>query len=196
LIPVRLPRLNTVGSLLLPAIKLMFAGMETTSDSLADSSGSDAGSPPVVRRSKARSAVMNGSSLLPNVDGRSLWARLMRDTLRSLEVHCGGALSETQRLAARRVSTLEAELIFLEDKFAQARAEGREPDISTLDLYGRLADRQRRLADSALGWQRTPRDVGPTLGDLMRLDIEERRQEQEAAEAAAAKAAAPDEVLP
>jgi hypothetical protein len=140
--------------------------MKTASDSLADSSGSDAGSLPVIRRSKARSAVMNGSSLLPNVDGRSLWARLMRDTLRSLEVHCGGALSETQRLAARRVSTLEAELIFLEDKFAQARAEGREPDISTLDLYGRLADRQRRLADSALGWQRTPRDVTPSLDDI------------------------------
>jgi hypothetical protein len=84
----------------------------------------------------------------------------MRDTLRSLEVHCGGELSETQRLAARRVSTLEAELVYLEDKFAQARAEGREPDIAELDLYGRLADRQRRLADP-LGWERTPRDVTP-----------------------------------
>jgi hypothetical protein len=84
----------------------------------------------------------------------------MRDTLRSLEVHCGGELSETQRLAARRVSTLEAELVYLEDKFAQARAAGREPDIAELDLYGRLADRQRRLTDP-LGWQRTPRDVTP-----------------------------------
>jgi hypothetical protein len=47
----------------------------------------------------------------------------MKDTLQSLQVHCGGELSETQRLVARRVSTLEAELIYLEDKFAQARAE-------------------------------------------------------------------------
>jgi hypothetical protein len=77
----------------------------------------------------------------------------------SLEAHCGGELSETQRLAARRVSTLEAELVYLEDKFAQARAEGREPNVVELDLYGRLADRQRRLAEAALGWQRTPKPV-------------------------------------
>jgi hypothetical protein len=90
----------------------------------------------------------------------------MRDTLQSLEAHCGGEFSETQRLAARRVSTLEAELIYLEDKFAQARAAGGEPDATQLDLYGRLADRQRRLADP-LGWQRTPRDVTPTLAQYI-----------------------------
>jgi hypothetical protein len=117
----------------------------------------------VKRRSAQRSRVANGSSILPTGDGRSVWVRLMKETLQSLYAHGGGDLSETQRLAARRISTLEAELIFLEDKFAQARAEGREPDIDTLDLYGRLADRQRRIADSALGWQRTPRDVTPPL---------------------------------
>ena len=130
-------------------------------------SKSSADSAPIAKRSPAtRSRVGNGSALLPNVDGRSVWARLMRDTLQSLQVHCGGELSETQRLAARRVSTLEAELVFLEDKFAQARADGCEPDIVELDLYGRLADRQRRLAESALGWQRTPRDVTPTLAEI------------------------------
>ena len=124
---------------------------------------SPADSAPVAKRSPTtRSRIGNGSALLPNVDGRSLWARLMRDTLQSLEVHCGGEFSETQRLAARRVSTLEAELIFLEDKFAEARAAGGEPDAAQLDLYGRLADRQRRLADP-LGWQRTPRDIMPPL---------------------------------
>jgi hypothetical protein len=69
-------------------------------------------------------------------------------------------VSETQRLIARRVSTLEAELVFLEDKLASIRAAGDEPDAATLDLYGRLADRQRRLADP-LGWQRTSRDITP-----------------------------------
>jgi hypothetical protein len=82
----------------------------------------------------------------------------MKDCLESLQVHCNGHMSETQRLIARRVSTLEAELVFLEDKFAKARAEGGEPDASTLDLYGRPADRQRRLAEP-LGWQRQPKDV-------------------------------------
>jgi hypothetical protein len=39
-----------------------------------------------------------------------------------------------------------------------------------------------------IGIDRVPRDVSPTLGDLMRLDIEERRQE-EAARAAGANVA-------
>jgi hypothetical protein len=95
----------------------------------------------------------------------------MRDTYAGLLVHCGGAdvVSETQRLIARRISTLEAELVFLEDKFAAIRAAGGEPDMAQLDLYGRLADRQRRLADP-LGWSRTPHDVTPTLNDLLRED--------------------------
>jgi hypothetical protein len=125
------------------------------------------------RRSRIRSRIGNGSSVLPRSDGRALWARLMKDTLQSLQAHCGGVFSETQRLVARRVSTLEAELIYLEDKFAQARAEGREPNVVELDLYGRLADRQRRLADSALGWQRTPRNLNPSPDEyLARLSKE------------------------
>jgi hypothetical protein len=102
------------------------------------------------------------------VDGRSTWARLFRDTYSALAVHCGGLdrLSETRRLAARRVATLEAELVHLEDKFATARAAGGEPDPAMLDLYGRLADRQRRLAEP-LGWERTARDVTPTLAEYL-----------------------------
>jgi hypothetical protein len=77
-----------------------------------------------------------------------------------LIVHCGGVgeVSETRRLAARRVSVLESELVFLENKFAQLRAAGGEPDMQELDLYGRLADRQRRLSEP-LGWNRTARDI-------------------------------------
>jgi hypothetical protein len=67
---------------------------------------------------------------------------------------------------ARRISTLEAELVFLEDKFAAIRAAEGEPDASTLDLYGRLADRQRRLADP-LGWHRTARPIGPSLSTII-----------------------------
>jgi hypothetical protein len=116
------------------------------------------------RDRRVRSRVSNGSRLLPSCDGRSTWARIMRDTFSSLVAHCGGAdvISETRRLASRRTSVLESELCFLEDKFAKLRAEGSEPDASTLDLYGRLADRQRRLSES-LGWDRTPRDVTSDL---------------------------------
>ena len=101
-----------------------------------------------------------GKTLLPTANCSSTWARLVKSTIRSLVVHCGGAdlISETQKLAARRVSVLEAELVHLEDRFAAAREQGEEPDPLTLDLYGRLADRQRRLADP-LGWHRAQRTV-------------------------------------
>jgi hypothetical protein len=119
---------------------------------------------------KLKSRLTNGSTLLPTADGNSAWVRLVRDTIGNLVSHCGGidTVSETQRLAARRVSVLEAELIYLEDKFAIARQQGEEPDPDLLDLYGRLADRQRRLSDP-LGWKRTPKDVSSNLGDFMRM---------------------------
>jgi hypothetical protein len=88
----------------------------------------------------------------------------MRDTLASLVTHCGGIeeVSETKRLAARRVAVIEAELVFLEDKFAQLRAAGDEPDAAAIDLYARVANQQRRLSE-ALGWERRARDITPNL---------------------------------
>jgi hypothetical protein len=123
------------------------------------------------RRRHGRTRISNGNQLLPHIDGRSIWARLLRDTYRALLVHCGGEgmVSEPQRLVARRIGVLEAELVHMEDSFAQVRAAGGEPAPAAVDLYGRLADRQRRLADP-LGWQRTPRDVTPTLSELLRED--------------------------
>jgi hypothetical protein len=77
-----------------------------------------------------RTRVTNGRTLLPTAVGNSIWARIARDTLASLIAHLGGTdmISETQRLIARRVSMLEAELIFMEDVIGIVRAEGREPD--------------------------------------------------------------------
>jgi hypothetical protein len=100
----------------------------------------------------------------------------MRDTLASLVAHCGGVdvVSETKRLAARRVAVIEAELVFLEDKFAQLRAAGDEPDAAAIDLYARVANQQRRLSE-ALGWERRARDVTPSLDQYtaMRQDSTE-----------------------
>ncbi len=97
----------------------------------------------------------------------------MRDTFSSLVVHCGAAqfISETRRIAARRCSVLEAELVYLEGKFAEARAAGGEPDPATLDLYGRLADRQRRLSEP-LGWDRTAPDVDDLYTHIERRDAQ------------------------
>jgi hypothetical protein len=146
---------------------IMESGVEIASDQAA---GSKRLHTPEARRKSGRSRIYNGSRrILPTTDGRSLWARIMRDTYSALiNVHLGGmdVASETQRLMARRISTLEAELVFLEDKFAAIRAAEGEPDASTLDLYGRLADRQRRLADP-LGWHRTARPIGPSLSTII-----------------------------
>ena len=92
----------------------------------------------------------------------------MRDTFGALVAHCGGVdnVSETKRLAARRVAVIEAELAFLEDKFAQVRAAGGEPDAAAIDLYARVSNQQRRLSE-ALGWERTPRDVSSPLATLL-----------------------------
>ena len=49
----------------------------------------------------------------------------MRETFSALIAHCGGAdtVSEPQRMVARRIATLEAVLVYLEDDFATAYAE-------------------------------------------------------------------------
>ena len=122
----------------------------------------------LTQKSKGRSRIGNGSALLPSCDGRSVWARVMKDTLAALALHCAGAdmMSETMRLLARRVAVLEAELIYMEDGFATVRSAGGEPDPSTLDLYGRLADRQRRLAEP-LGWERRSKNVTPSLDEYL-----------------------------
>jgi hypothetical protein len=71
--------------------------------------------------SQGHAAVANGSkrirrrvtrrdarSLLPKIDGRSVWARVLRESYRGVITHCGGddAISELERFAARRVADL------------------------------------------------------------------------------------------
>ena len=74
----------------------------------------------------------------------------MRDTIQSMLTHLGGEdyASEPQRMLSRRVGAFEAELIHLEDKFARARAEGREPVTADFDLYSRMSSAQRRLLEA------------------------------------------------
>jgi hypothetical protein len=94
----------------------------------------------------------------------------MRDTYRAVIQHCGGddAISELERMTARRIGALEAELVHMESRFGAIRAEGGEPDAVALDLYSRLSNTQRRCCES-IGWQRRPRDVtmAPHLGHYL-----------------------------
>jgi len=130
------------------------------------------------RKSHGRSRIGNGSQLLPSVDGRSVWARIMRDTLDAVVAHCGGEgyTSELKRMQARRIAALEAELIHIEDRIARAHAAGEEPAIADLDLYGRLANGQRRHCE-ALGWDRTARNITPNLSDYLKATEAPQRAE-------------------
>jgi hypothetical protein len=92
----------------------------------------------------------------------------MRDAYHAVIQHCGGedVISELERMTARRIGALEAELVYFEDKIAAIRAAGGEPDAGTLDLYSRVSNTHRRHCES-IGWQRRPRDVTPVLNDYV-----------------------------
>jgi hypothetical protein len=79
--------------------------------------------------------------------------------------------SAAERSIIRRASVLTVELERLERQFALAG----EADPAQLDLYARVAANMRRLLES-VGLQRRARDVGPSLGDILRQGIEEQRQ--------------------
>lgn len=93
-----------------------------------------------------RSRATNGSTLLQNVDGRSAWARRMRDlmALHLSDLGGEGAVSAAEKCLIRREATLTVK----QERFAtdgKARAEA-------LDLYsGNL----RRLLN-AIGLRRRP----------------------------------------
>ena len=137
-----------------------------------------ASTPTERRKSKGASRIGNGSTLLPSVDGRSIWARLLRDCYGALIGHCGGdqGISETQRMQARRASALEAELVYIEDRIASLRAQGAEPPAADLQLYCTLSNAQRRHCE-ALGWERTARDVTPTLREYAAQKAAERARD-------------------
>src|SRR5262245_1070773 len=141
---------------------------------MSDVSGQPEGAatPAKVVRQKSRGSarVTNGTDLLPSVDGRSVWARLLRDTIAAMVRHLGGddQVSEVQRLSIRRVAALEAELIYIEDSIAKTRHEGNTPEAALLDLYARLGNAQRRHLEP-LGWQSVPRDV-TSLEDIITQD--------------------------
>jgi hypothetical protein len=113
-----------------------------------------------------RSAVTNGSAILPGVDGRTSWARRLRDVMVLHLDDLGGPanVSEAERSIIRRIATMTVELERMESGFAQAGA----ATASDLDLYQRTAGNLRRLLE-AVGLKRRPRDVTPRLSDYIEV---------------------------
>jgi hypothetical protein len=127
--------------------------------------------------SRQRSRITNGSALLPNTDGRGPWVRRVKDVISEHLADCGGkdATSAAERSLIRRCAVITTELEMLEARFAQAEGMATATD---LDLYQRMAGNLRRLLES-IGLQRRAKDIGPTLGELLRQDHE--RQQLQAA---------------
>jgi hypothetical protein len=111
-----------------------------------------------------RSRVTNGTALVAGVDGRSMWARRLRDLIELHIDDLGGidAVSAAERSIVRRAATLTVELERLETTFALAGAALPQE----LDLYQRTAGNLRRLLEG-LGLKRRARDVTPDLRDYV-----------------------------
>jgi hypothetical protein len=125
-------------------------------------------------RRYGRSRVSNGSALLPNVDGRNVWARRCRDLIADhLSDHPDASIAE--RSIIRRAAVLTTELEQLEVKFALAG----EAHPNELDLYQRVSNSLRRLLES-VGLERRSRDVTPEGKDLLRRFNEELQRQQAA----------------
>ena len=115
-------------------------------------------------KSHGRSRVSNGSSILPGVDGRSVWVRRLRDLIGLHLTDLGGeaAVSEAERSIIRRAATLTVELERMEAAFAVAG----EAQPDQLELYQRTANSLRRLLES-VGLGRRPRDITPSLHEYI-----------------------------
>jgi hypothetical protein len=133
---------------------------------------------PSVTPRKGRSKVTNGSVLIAGVDQRNRWVRRARDIIAAHLSDLGGAdnTSAAERSIVRRAAVLTTELEVLERRFALAG----EACSTDLDTYQRCANSLRRLLE-AVGLHRRPRDVTPSLSEILREGYA--RQEREVVDA-------------
>lgn len=106
----------------------------------------------------------NGSVVLPGVDGRSTWARRLRDLISLHLSDLGGdeAASEAEHSIIRRASCLTVEL----ERLGLVFATQGEATAEQLDLYQRTANSMRRLLE-AVGIERRQRNVTPSVAEYV-----------------------------
>jgi hypothetical protein len=114
----------------------------------------------VPTQAMARSAITNGSRLLQDLDGRSLWARRLRDLIKGHTADLGGAdaVSQAEQVLIRRASMMCLQLELLEQRWALA--DDGAATSKEIETYQRVTSSLRRVLDS-LGLARRPRDVSP-----------------------------------
>jgi hypothetical protein len=134
-------------------------------------SGTNACNP---RAKEARARVTNHADLLPNLDGRSAAARRFRDSVSAFVADMGGLdqCSEIKLGLLRRLAAITVQAELLEAQMVN----GKPVDVATLCT---LSSTVMRLS-SRLGLERVPRDVsGPSLGDMLRADLDKNRRRRE-----------------
>jgi hypothetical protein len=106
-----------------------------------------------------RSAVSNGSVLLPDLDHRSAWARRLRDLISDHLSDLGGEdrVSSAEMLLVRRSAMLALQLEMMEQRWAQNDGAA---GPKSLNNYQRATNTLRRTLES-LGLQRRQRDITP-----------------------------------
>jgi hypothetical protein len=129
------------------------------------------------RHKRARSKITNHQDLLPGLDGRSSAARRFRDLVSAFVADMGGLdqCSEVKLGLLRRLAatTVCSELV-------EARLVNGGAPINVSELCA-LASTSLRLS-SRLGLERVARDVsGPSLGDLLRADLDKNRRRRSGA---------------
>ena len=138
--------------------------------------------PPVPRQRAAdpkvyaRAKASNDTKWLADVDGRTLIARRYRDIVSAILVDQGGEdrCSESRKQLIRRFAAAAC----LAEAMEAELARGEEIDINQ---HGLLCSTMVRVANK-IGIDRTPLDITPSLGDLIRADQEEQRARARAPE--------------
>jgi hypothetical protein len=109
-----------------------------------------------------RTAIGNGSAVLDGVDGRTLVARRFREIGAAIAIDLGGEseLTEAQKQLVRSV----AGLVALRERLDVQAAKGEPIDSGE---YCRISNSLRRCL-ATIGLHRVPKNVGPTLSEVLR----------------------------
>ena len=124
---------------------------------------------------RGRSKLTNHRGLLPGAPHRDIWSRRFRD-LTALHVSDLGSeenIACAEHAILRRCVTLQIELERREVLFAQ---NGGASDAQ-LQVYQQASNSLRRLLQ-ALGLQRRTKQIGMSLGEVLREDHEQQLREQ------------------
>jgi hypothetical protein len=139
--------------------------METTRQS---ANGRPAASriPPISKLTR-RSRITNGKQLFAALrNGNTAWARRVHDLMSMLasDIAPERDLSEAKKMLIRRCAFIAIQMEAMEQQWAEHDGIASEKSLMS---YQRLAGALRRLLQT-LGLERRAKNVGPTLGELLR----------------------------